>query len=347
MNLKSLHNTTKKLLALGLLLILFIVFTSQSDAQTTDDGWTVPVNLSQSGSATDPQLVMDASGTIHVLWQDTAAGNFVYMRGRPGDWSDPIPVEPPFGTRQYFPNLRETDPAPLFSPKLIATADGRIHAFWIDDQTSLRHSWVSSDAFTDFSAWSSRIKLAESVSDFSVARDDADQLYLSYIGLPDAVTQSPGVNFLRFDSAEGNWSTPISLYESDYFQKLPSDRANVQMKVTTVGDASQIYVVWDNRPLEKLFFARSEDGGLSWEDLLIIDQRKSSDEPDTIGPTNIRLAADATQVFLLWQAGHGTHNCNQYYQYSSDGGSTWSIPAIISEELDSCPEQSQFLGGSV
>ncbi len=344
MTLKTLHHTTKKLLALGLLLILFIVFTSQSDAQTTDDGWTVPVNLSQSGSATDPQLVMDASGTMHVLWLDAAAESFIYLQGRPGDWSEPVPVGPPFGTRQYFPNLLQSAPTPLFSPKLTASADGRIHAFWIDDQTTLRHSWVSSGAFTDFSAWSSRVKLAESVSDFSVALDDTDQLYLSYIGLPDAETLQPGVNFLRFDSAEGNWSAPLTLYESNYFQKLPPERTNIQMAADTVGGASQIYIAWDNRPLEKLFFARSDDGGLSWEDPLIIDQRKSSDEPDTIGPTNITLAADAMEVILVWHAGHGVQSCSQYYQYSTDGGHTWSTPAIISEELDSCPEQSQLLG---
>jgi len=346
MFLKSLHGVAKIAVAATLLLALFLTFASHADAQSTDDGWADPVNLSRSGSATDPYVVTDASGTIHVLWRDTVAESYVYIHGGPGDWSEPVPIEPPFGTRQYFPALTETDPAPLFSPTLIATADGRIHSFWIDNEDALRHSWVSSDEFTSFSAWSPRIKVAESASDLSVATDKNDQLFMTYIGSPAADTQSAGVNFLRFDAVEGNWSTPIPIYESAYLRQLAPDQANVQMKATTIGDTSQVYVVWDNRSLERLFFARSEDGGASWTDPLIVDQREANDEPDTTGPTNITLTADASAVLLVWQAGHDAGACSQYYQRSSDGGRTWSNPSIMLEELDGCPQQSQLFEGS-
>ena len=73
-------------------------FSTQASAQDTDKPWSEPRNLSLSGAATEPQLVISDDGAIHVIWKDTVAESFVYMVGDLGSWSDPIFIEVPFGT---------------------------------------------------------------------------------------------------------------------------------------------------------------------------------------------------------------------------------------------------------
>ena len=54
---------------------LFIVFLTPSwaEAQSSVDPWTKPLNLSHSGVATHPGLVVDSQGVLHVVWQDHIA----------------------------------------------------------------------------------------------------------------------------------------------------------------------------------------------------------------------------------------------------------------------------------
>src|SRR5215207_6914021 len=57
-------------------------------AQSKDDSWSAPLNLSHSGIATNPALVIDSEGIGHVIWQDDL-GNYVHT-GFDGDqWSTP------------------------------------------------------------------------------------------------------------------------------------------------------------------------------------------------------------------------------------------------------------------
>jgi len=54
-----------------------ITSTFSSAAQIDENRWTEPINLSQSGSTTDPKLIVDANGVVHAIWLDLNAG-FIY-----------------------------------------------------------------------------------------------------------------------------------------------------------------------------------------------------------------------------------------------------------------------------
>lgn len=77
-----------------------------------NDVWSSPLNLSQSGVARSPVAVVEPAGISHLIWQEESANNFLYIRGQESDWSTPIPVELPFGTRRYYPELRSEEPTP-------------------------------------------------------------------------------------------------------------------------------------------------------------------------------------------------------------------------------------------
>jgi hypothetical protein len=42
------------------------------------------------------------------------------------------------------------------------------------------------------------------------------------------------------------------------------------------------------------------------------------------GPFNIRVGAKENNIVLVWQSGQPEGTCTQYFQSSSDAGSTWS-----------------------
>jgi hypothetical protein len=338
------YRTKGKLLVLfGLSLITFLVISQKTIGQTAAQDWAVPTNLSRSGMATDPKIVTDATGIIHVLWRDDALGSFVYSSGTPGNWIGPISVELPFGTRQFFGDLREGDPTPLFAPHLLAGADGRIHSFWRDDEGSVWYSWVLADQMANYVQWSPRQKLVDKGADFAIAVDEDDRLHLGYIDTQSEDTLPTGIYYRRLDDVDFEWSAPISLYQSDYFEQLPTDQANIQLAVTSGGESPNVYVAWENRSLEKLYLARSEDGGQTWGESKVIDQRQVNDETNAIGPSDIIILANDANVLLVWQAGHGSLNCAQYYQHSTDGGDTWQSLNEIFEGFTGCPEYYQFV----
>src|SRR5688572_23069557 len=57
-------------------------------AQSTDDPWDTPLNLSHSGVAVNPQIVIDSDAVVQAVWQDDLA-NFVYTQLDGDQWSVP------------------------------------------------------------------------------------------------------------------------------------------------------------------------------------------------------------------------------------------------------------------
>ncbi|MGB5844109.1 MAG: hypothetical protein WBG94_06675, partial [Anaerolineales bacterium] len=115
---RTMKNKKTFLILLGIILLLLLASgnpASRVKAQSTVN-WSDPTNLSQSGSASEPVMVVDGEGVFHVLWLDEFAG-LVYSSGDGIEWSDPLPV---------------TLPSRDAVPYLIADTNGYIHAFWTD-----------------------------------------------------------------------------------------------------------------------------------------------------------------------------------------------------------------------
>ena len=327
-----------------LLLFVFFGFVSLGFAQTDATVWENPENMSSSGSATEPQVLVDAAGLTHVIWQDSAVNSFVYMSKGPEGWSANRPVELPFGSRQFVTDLAATDPTPLYNPRMVVDTAGNIHAFWLGNENALFYSWVPAAQFEELAAWAQPQLLVAAAIGLSAEVDESGGLHLSYVRTLPRETLPTGIYYQKLSSVDEGWTEPNLLYPSPYFHGLPETQANTQLAVRSVGENSHVYIVWENRPLEKLFFARSVDGGLSWEESTIIDERQKEDAPNTVGPNNLTMAVVDESILLIWQAGHGLNSCGQYYQTSEDNGDSWQAPEIMLEELLSCPEDNRFLG---
>lgn len=316
-------------------------------AQTTpeapaEDGstWSTPINLSQSGVAFDPAMVVDASGTAHVLWQEAGIASLLHSQLTDTGWSDVSPVEFPFGTRTYYPALGADEAVPLFTPQLVSTADGEIHAFWRDEEQALYHSRVDTGGFQELAAWSQRRLVASGAVQVDVTVGAEGTLHVAYVGAVATGDLAAGIYYTYSTDGGSSWSEPVLLYPSRYFRNLSNNNANVRV---AAGAANSVYVAWDSPPREKVFLARSSDEGESWSEPLVVDERQPDDPKEGEGPREILLEAMGDTVHAVWRASHETATCNVYHQRSIDGGESWEAPAEPVLQLATCPEQSKLL----
>jgi len=186
-----------KILFIGFVFSIFI----SSNLGTVDGlaqanpGWSDPINLSNSGFADTPSMVIDSDGIYHVVWKDEFAG-IVYVTGDGDDWSVLEVVALPSG-----------DTVPV----LFADKNGYVHAFWRDSDDMLFHSRVRAADFKSASAWTSPFLLGESALSFDVALDDNGDFHISFVRPGEAQGFPAGVYYRRLRIESNDWFAPSML----------------------------------------------------------------------------------------------------------------------------------------
>ncbi len=332
----------------GILLIAFLI-PSWAIAQSTDDSWTEPINLSHSGIALNPSFVMDSDGLGHVVWQDNLA-NYVYTRFDGDQWSAPaltdldrlfgLPTSSEPTGRDLTPVLY-TGPNPLF----MAGPDRYIYAFWLTPQGRLFTSRVRNINFERFKSWEATGVVAHEAASFAVAVDSRGEWQLAFLRTAEDPRNPAGIYYTHSRGCGLNWSVPVLLYESPYLRTLAEGEANLSVATAGTEGATRIYVAWDNRPRKQVLLVQSADGGKSWNEPAIV----ASAAPDSglDGPFNIHVDADQSNVVLVWQSGQPTNGllpgCSQIYQSSHDAGVTWNDPQPMMEDLGGCARSNEFV----
>ena len=308
------------------LLAASAVLASSAGAQSQLN-WSDPANISQSGSAGDPVMVVDSDGVYHVIWLDEFAG-LVHSSGDGSEWSDPAPF---------------IMPARDIVPFLIADLNGFIHAFWTEVDGRLFYSRARAASLPASSAWQSRALISDSVLNFDVALDELGDLHLSYLNPLDTEAEPAGIYYRRLRDNTSTWLTPTLLFASPYFRSLEVANSNVDVTTSVDGEEKRIFVAWDNRPRERIYLATSDDDGQTWSEPIEIDQP----QPGIVGsgPSNLRVDVLGDQVMLLWRMGEEDSFCNQYYQYSQDRGETWSLRQPVYSSTPICLDQVQVAPG--
>ncbi len=314
-----------------LILPLLALIVSRAFAQK-GEAWSQPLNLSHSGSATDPHSVVDAWGRIHVLWQDEYAG-LVYTQGNQDDysqvegWTTPVSVSLPFENA-------------LASLIMVPDSQGLIHAAWLDADGNLFYSRVPGQSFDQSGAWSSPLLLAVSTADFSMAAAPDGKIHFGFLRNTSTADFPAGI-YTRFNYGSSDiWSLPRLVYTSPYLRGL--DASQAQLSLAPAADG-HIYLAWDETPQEKIYLAVSSDGGDIWTDPQELDSRQPSDGGST-GPAKPNILTQNGSVMLTWQAGHQGTNCSHYFRKSADGGNTWFEPERLPAPFDqSCAQRVQII----
>lgn len=317
-----------------------ITSTFSSAAQIDENRWTEPINLSQSGSTTDPKLIVDANGVVHAIWLDLNAG-FIYSRLGDDGWSAPAFVDFPFNPA----NVEVMVAAGAFDiqpPLLITDSSGFIHAFWQGALNALLYSRVVAPAIADPSAWLRPRTIAESAADIDIEIDEGGRFHMVYartigvFGLPAGI-------YYRYSNDNGlNWTQGVPLYVSRYLQGLEFGDVNVNIGSLSNEEENQLFVTWDNPRLRRVYLLRSIDRGGNWGEVTEVAGPKSASIET---PYNIDVFARDNRVLLTWHSDLGGRtSCTHYYQTSVDGGNTWNEPMKMLERNLSCPSGLQYLG---
>jgi hypothetical protein len=323
------HRRTPKILSVVLIISLFALILgsfSPVTAQLGNEAWTQPVNLSNSGGASNPVMVIDSDGVFHVIWQDAFSG-FVYTQGVVnGDtvqWSQPATVEFPWGKSV---------------PQLYADSKGYIHAFWISKDDSLHYSRVYAKTFA--TAWETVQKLDDAVLALDAAQDTNGMMHLAYLHSKDTTGVPAGIYYRQEDPGSNDWAAPIQLYQSPYLRSITAEDANLQVDASGNGQVEHIYVVWDNPSRQRVSLIKSDDAGKTWAQPTDIDAPESD---AAAAPSGIQISATGDNVFLLWQAKLSGSTCTQYYKTSVDAGNTWGDRQQKPQDLLDCPKSNELL----
>jgi hypothetical protein len=318
-----------------------IPFESGQEQQTSPPA---PVNLSHSGAASNPVVVATLDDTLRSFWWDRfdglmiADGSVLSSSVLSGtqeiatteeSWSEPRPVPLPVTT----------------TPRILADAAGRVHAFWLEQPTGdqaaaaggkpqarpLMYSRLASDA----ASWLPTVTLAESAATFHVAADATGALHLAYVQVADTPGSPAGVYYRRTEADGARWSASAALDQSRYIRLLSPETAYVRL---AADDAGEIYATWDDPRLEQLTLAYSSDGGAVWETPKPIADSEGQARQGHL------VAVPGREILLLWEDTGASAACSLYQAPAADllSSATASGERIL-EELAQCPENAQFL----
>ncbi len=314
-------------------------------AQSAGQEWSDPLNLSRSGGAENPRLLVTPSGAQLVIWDDAYTASALrggmggFATGAEGTWGAPTRVEFPFAGRPT---------------RLLAGAGNLIHAFWIDATGSLRHGAASLTSLAGGGSWGGQV-IATSVTAFDVAVDSSGRFQVVCLIAAEGASVPAGIYTMRSGLRGDAWSAPSAIYRSDYFRAFlpagegrPSSTSesqvlpHVEIEVSQEEGSQQVYMAWDNPALKRIFLAISQDGGATWGEPVELESPDAESPYST--PHDVVVSAAANQVLLLWQDSEEGGSCTQVYQTSEDLGVTWSDPSPVLGEQSACLEGIQVLG---
>ena len=303
-----------------------------------------PANLSRSGAASNPTIVAGQDGNLRAFWWDQFEGLMIsdgavqttsVLSGTEeivttvDSWSEPRPVPLPATT----------------TPRIVADAGGRVHAFWLQQPTKeqlqaaagkpqvspLMYSQLASGAAT----WLPSTILAESASSFDVATDPYGAVHLAYITTVDSPSSPTGIYYRRTEEDGARWLASVELDQSRYFRLLSAETAHVRLAADDLGG---VYVTWDDPHLKELVLAHSLDGGRGWETPAPLG------DPEAQPQRGQLMAVPGGETQLVWEDTRSGGSCSLYQAPVADllNGATVSGHRVF-EELAACPDSAEFL----
>jgi hypothetical protein len=333
--------------------------------------WSDPVNLSNSGSSTDPRMVIDSDGVIHVIWVDAIDG-YMYTKSVTGivqaageaervqssvsglQLGTPTAFGTPTGDGVKWTKPQKADfPFSVTGdsrPDFFAGAKGLIYIVWRDKNNSLHVGLTQSRYLGSSSYWGAvsviaRSKISKSkevvayVAAYDAVVDSQGGLQLSYVMVGDSASSPAGVYYTRV--SPGEISGTVNIYSSEYFRSLDSTSAHVRIAATKKADTDNIYIAWDDRPQKRIFMAKSLDGGKNWGEVSQITG------PEAVTglsiPFNIEIGVMNDKVLLTWQNGVPGGQCTNYSESSMDGGQQFRQPMKVSGPFALCTQPSEFV----
>lgn len=328
---KRLRLTSSSLIATLIILTIFFTGIGDISAQSIPGDWQEPTNLSNSGSASDPQILTAPNGVVHTMWKDDYA-DLVYRRFD-GTWSAPSDLDLPFAR---------------FDFRIVGNLSGDVIAVWIDSgDNNLYYSSVQEEAMSRTESWNAQTLLASGAVSFDIEVDVNNVAHLIYARGRDSSDNPAGIYYRNSPGSLANWSSSRLVYQSKYYRSLLpapgnaaasfiSNKLNVRVSSGQTNAGPLTVLSWENPSLKKLFFTRSSDGGNNWEE----PQEVSSptQESALITPRDLMTIFLGNTSLQIWSLSEPGGNCGMVYRTNSDSNTDWSSPQSLEQVFGSCPD---------
>jgi hypothetical protein len=282
-------------------------------ARSTDRGSTfsTPKNISNTpGYSEIPEIAVDSSGNINVVWWDNTPGyvDIFFSRSTDGGSTFSAPM-----------NISNGMTLNSVSAQLAVDSTGNINVVWETDGNLVNQAIIftrSTDGGTSFSTPKS---ISNGVNQSNIPQMAVDSsANINVVWWASVPTgQSDDTYFTRSTDGGSTFSSPVNVSKNNISQALFPEIA--------VDLNGNINVVWYEQLMGQyqVYFSRSTDGGSTFSTPLNI----SNDTGDASLPViTVDSSGDIGVVWIDTTPG----NFDIFFSRSTDGGSTFSVPKNIS-----------------
>jgi len=270
--------------------------------KSTDGGasWAKSRRLtSNSGTSAVPDMAVDSSGNLHVVWVDLTPGNAEIYYKKSTD-----------GGASWTTSKRLTwTSGNSYAPAVAAGPSGNLHVVWYDETPGNNEIFYKKS--TDGGAsWTTAKRLtwtADTTAFPDVAVDPSGNPHVVW---EDRTPGNAELYYRKSADAGTNWATSQRLTWTSGWSQYPS------IVLDPSGDP---HVVWhDFTPGNaEIYYKKSTDGGDSWaKSQRLTWTADTSDVP-------VIAAGSSSHLHVVWYD-QTPGNWELYYIRSTDAGATWS-----------------------
>jgi len=280
---------------IGLMILAIGLFLFAPAAQAD---WTPAKRLTwASGNSFNPDIAVDPSGNIHVVWYGETQGQYAVYYKKSSDG----------GTS--WTSAKKLTPTSGFCPAIAIDPSGNLHVVWqggtivnyeiyYGKSTDGGATWTSGKRLTWNSGWSQ-----EPV----IAADSSGHLHVVWRD------ETPGNSEIYYKKSTDGGATWMSS------QRLTSTPGYSEYADIAVDASGNPHVVWDDDTPgnTEIYYKKSKDGGGTWTSIKRLTSTSGwPGDPEIVADSFGRLYV----VFHYDKPG----NDEIYYKKSADGGGTWS-----------------------
>jgi hypothetical protein len=317
-----------------------------TDAHAQRSGWTTPFEVSppvpgisdaslqlsptpsadgkqiRYGSSWFPSIAIGPKGSVHIVWYSGIATTadssgsidmLMYRELHDGVWS---PVNNVVVTGYGGYTVRNS---------IVMSRDGKLHVL-LRVGTTIRHVSAPWDRAWNAVAWSEPHAVSSGGYYVALGVDSLARLHafwsqgvLDPPGKPRPECPGCANLFYRYSDTGGEiWSEPVNLSNSPYGDNRPQVKVDSRDRIHVVWDQGKDWYVGLGKPKHGVY-RRSDDRGETWRPPVYFTV-----PDDAVQQTTIGIAAGDNPIVV-----YRTLRGSIYYQYSRDGGDTWSLPALV------------------